>query len=74
MSTYDLNEYKRAKIMVEQLEKAMKIVDVCESSLIPYFKFRPVKHILTTIKEEKFFLGLALDQYRIILETKGENP
>lgn len=73
MSLYNLEEYKRAKLMVEQLEKAMKIVIVCESSLIPYSKYRPVKHILTTIKEEKFFLNLALDQYKIILETKGQS-
>jgi len=72
MSVFKMAEYKKAKLMVSQLEKVIKIVEVCEASLSGYIKYRPVRNILTTIKEEKFFLNLALDEYKIILQTKGE--
>lgn len=72
MTVHNLAEYQRAKQIVKDLEKAIKVVKAAEAGLKGYSRYRPIKSILTTIKEEKFYLNLALDEYSIIVETKGE--
>lgn len=71
MSLYNLNEFAKAKVIVKELEKALKVINAAEASLRAYEKYRPVNTILTTIYNEKPFLELFLEQYRVVVETKG---
>lgn len=72
MTIYNLTEYRKAQVVVKDLEKALTILKATQISLKTYSKYVPVKHILTTISQEKEFLKLHLERYKIILETKGE--
>ena len=72
MSFYNLNEYKKAKVMVKELDKVVKILDATHASLLNYKRYAAVQRILTTIHEYKPLLEIALEQTKITLETKGE--
>ena len=68
---HNITEYKKAKIIVKDLEKILKIIQATEMSLRAYDKYRPVQYILTTISESKPIVELYLETHRIIVETKG---
>jgi len=71
MSLFNITEYRRAKAVVKELDKALKLLNAAEASLKNYAKYRPIYNILTTIGNEKPFLEIYLEQNKIILETKG---
>jgi hypothetical protein len=71
MSIHNITEYKKSMLMVKELEKILKIVNATQSSLANYRRYLPVQHILTTISEFKPFLEIALEQRKIMVETKG---
>lgn len=72
MSLFNITEYRKAKVIVKELDKALKLINAAEASLKNYAKYRPVYNILTTIVSEKPFLEIYLEQNKIILETKGQ--
>ena len=72
MTYHNLNEYRKAKVVVKDLEKALKLLKATQAGLSNYKNYKPIRAILTTINEEIIFVKLALDKYKIILETKGE--
>lgn len=71
MSIYNITEYKKAQVVVKDLEKVLKIINATEVSLSNYKKYKSVLYILTTLNNEKSLLEIYLEQYKIILETKG---
>ena len=73
MSIHKIHEYKRAKQVVKDLEKVIKIVNATELSLLSYSRYVPVQRILGVINEYKPLLEIHLEQQKIILETKGES-
>lgn len=72
MTIHNLAEYQKAKVVVEDLEKILKILHVAETGLRKYKHYRPIQAILTTIYNEKALLKIYLEQYKIVLETKGQ--
>jgi hypothetical protein len=71
MSIHNITEYKKAQVVVKDLEKVLKVINAAEASLMNYDRYRPVSYILTTLGNEKMLLQIYLEQYKIILETKG---
>lgn len=71
MTLHNIAEYKKAKVIVKDLEKALKVITATETSLKGLGHYRPVAHILTTINEHKPYLQIFLEEYKIIVETKG---
>lgn len=71
MKLYNINEYKKSKVMVKELEKVLKVINAAESSLINYRKYLPVQKILSVINEYKPFIEISLEQRKIMVETKG---
>jgi hypothetical protein len=71
MSIHSLGEYQKSKVVVAELEKIIKVLNTTELGLKKYRHYRPVQSILTTIYNEKALLLIYLEQYKIILETKG---
>lgn len=71
MTIYNITEYKKAQVIVKDLEKVIKVINAAETSLISHDRYRPVAHILTTLSNEKALLQIYLEQYKVILETKG---
>lgn len=72
MSLFNINEYRKAKVIVKDLDKVLNVIYAAEAGLRSHDKYRPVHHILTTINDAKPILELYLEQYKIILETKAE--
>lgn len=72
MSFHNLNEYRKAKVIVKDLTKALSILKATRAGLENYRNYRPIRNILTTINNEIGFVRIALEEYTIILETKGE--
>jgi hypothetical protein len=72
MSIHSLAEYKKSQVIVADLERILKVLSITETGLKKFKHYRPVQAILTTIYNEKVFLKLYLEQYKIILETKGQ--
>lgn len=68
---HNITEYKKAKVIVKELEKALAVVNASQTSLQSYSKYRPIKEILTTIEDVKPVLERYLNQFKIIVETKG---
>lgn len=68
---HNITEYKKALVIVKEIEKIIKVLNATESSLRTFEKYRPVQSILTTILQEKSLLQIYLEQYKIIVETKG---
>jgi hypothetical protein len=72
MTLHSLSDLRKAKIFVKDLEKILKLVDASEAALRNYEKYRPVAHILTTLKEERMFLEVFLEQNKAIVDSKGK--
>ena len=71
MSIHNITEYKKAQVIVKDLEKVLMVLNATEASLMNYDRYRPVSHILTTLSNEKILLELYLEQYKLVVETKG---
>lgn len=72
MSLFNINDYRRAQQYVTDLTKIVKILSVTQASLMNYAKYKAVYHVLTTISEFKPLLEIALEENKIIVETKGQ--
>lgn len=72
MTIHSISDYKKAKVIVKELEKALKIINATEASLRNYEKYIPIFHILTTIANEKMFLEVHLEQSKATIATKGK--
>lgn len=71
MTIHNLAEYQKAKVVVKDIEKMLKVITLAETGLKKYQHYRPVQSILTTIYNEKALLEIYLEQYKLVVETKG---
>ena len=72
MTIHSISDYHKAKQYVKDLERVLKIVNATEASLRNYENYRLVHTILTTIAYEKPFIEMALEQSKIVVDSKGE--
>lgn len=72
MTIHSLAEYQKSKVVVADIEKILKVLALAETGLKKYKHYLAVQAILTTIYNEKALLKIYLEQYKLILETKGQ--
>ena len=68
---FNITEYRLAQQYVKDLTKIVKILAVTQASLMNYVKYAAVARILIKIDEYKPILEIALEENKIIVETKG---
>ena len=71
MGLYSISDYRRAQQYVKDLTKIVKILNTTQASLMNYAKYKSVAMILTVINDYKPLLDIALEENKIIVETKG---
>ena len=71
MSLHNIAEYKKALVVVKDIEKILKILSATEASLRSYAHYRAIQHVLAAISDEKPILDWQLEVHKIIVETKG---
>lgn len=68
----NLQEYRRAKILTQDLEQILRVINLSISALHHYSKYAPVNLIISTLQTNKTLLEIHYNKYKRILETKGE--
>jgi hypothetical protein len=68
---FNITEYRKAQQYVKDLTKIVKILSVTSASLMNYVKYAAVARILTVIGDYKPLLDIALEENKIIVQTKG---
>lgn len=71
-SVNSLQEYRRAKILTQDLEQILRVINLSISALHHYSKYAPVNLIISTLQTNKTLLEIHYNKYKRILETKGE--
>lgn len=71
-SINNLLEYRKAKILVGDLEQILKVINLSISALHHYSKYAPVNLIISTLQTNKTLLEIHYNKYKRILETKGK--
>lgn len=66
----NINEYKKAKILVGDLEKIIKVIDLTIKGLSYYKKYEPVSQIISNLQTNKSILEISYIKYKKILEKK----
>ncbi len=69
---YNITEFRKAQVYVKDLTKIVKILNITTASLMNYVKYAAVARILTVIADYKPILEIALEENKIIVETKGQ--
>jgi len=71
MMIFDLKNYKKAKIIVRDLEKILDVFNANKKALIGYFKYVPVKDVYKCIINNQSILEIHLEKYKRIIENRG---
>lgn len=71
-SINNLLEYKKAKILADDLEKILKVINLSISALHHYSKYAPVNVIISTLQTNKTLLEIHYNKYKRIVQTKGK--
>jgi hypothetical protein len=69
---FNITEYRIAQQYVKDLTKIVKILAITQASLMNYVKYAAVLRILTTVSDHKALLEIALEENKIIVETRGQ--
>lgn len=68
---YDLQKYKRAKIIVKDLQVIIPILIKSYDALKPYMKYRPVLEVLNYLSDSKLILEVHLRNEKKIIDNNG---
>lgn len=71
MSNHDFNKYKKAKIIVSELETLLKIIDLSIKGITPFKKYNSISETLMCLNDNKTILDIHLNHYKKVIETKG---
>ena len=71
-SVNNLLEYRKAKILAQDLKSILKIIDLSIAALHYYSKYAPVNVIISTLQTNKTLLEIHYNKYKRIVETKGK--
>ena len=69
---YDLNNYKKAKLILKDLKDLVYILDTCLKYFDPYKKYKPMANVISAIKINKSLLEVYLIKCNKIIESKGK--
>lgn len=67
-----IKEYKLAKIVVDDLDKVIKIVDLTIQGLSYFKKYNPVAQIISSLQTNKTVLEINYQKYKKILDKKEQ--
>jgi hypothetical protein len=67
----DFLKYKKAKIIVKDLEVLNKKLSGIYQELYPYKKYVPVRELLKTVTDSKTIISLHLKKNKTIVNNKG---
>lgn len=68
----NLFEYKRAKVLIVDLERILKVVNLAISALGHFTKYAPVGNIITNLRANKTLLEIHHNKYKKIVDNKGQ--
>lgn len=68
----NLHKYKRAKVIVKDLNDIIKAMSLSIQALTFFKKYAPVMDAIHNLKDNKVLLEIHLDKQKRIVETKGE--
>jgi hypothetical protein len=71
-SVNNLLEYRKAKILAQDLESILRVINLSISALHHYSKYAPVNLIISTLQTNKTLLEIHYNKYKRIVETKGK--
>lgn len=72
MEVNDLAKYKKAKIVVRDLEQILKILGLSLKGLKPYKKYTSLSETMMALEDSRTILEVHLEHHKRILETKGK--
>lgn len=67
----DFNKYKKAKIVVKELETVIQILKLAKVGLKPFRKYSSLSETLLCIGDSLAILEIHHEHHKRILETKG---
>lgn len=65
-----IKDYKLAKIVVDDLEKVIKVVDLTIQGLSYFKKYNPVAQIISSLQTNRTVLEINYQKYKRILDKK----
>lgn len=66
----DLKEYKKAKVLVKELEELIKIINLSINALSMYKKYVPVMECISMLQSNKTILEIHYHRYKRLIEKK----
>lgn len=67
-----IKDYKLAKIVVDDLEKVIKVVDLTIQGLSYFKKYNPVAQIISSLQTNRTVLEINYQKYKRILDKKEQ--
>lgn len=67
----DLNTYKKAKVVVKEIDKIIKFYDLALAGLSNYGKYRPVAETIAKLRTDRQQLNIYLKKCQTFLDNKG---
>jgi hypothetical protein len=71
-SIFQLQDYKKAKIICKEIEAIDSLLTKQLQELKPFSKYSPVYFVFNSILENKALLDLHYKKYKEIVDKKGE--
>jgi Fe2+ or Zn2+ uptake regulation protein len=68
---YDLQKYKRAKLIVKDIQSILPVIIKSYESLKPYMKYRTVMDTLDVLNDSKLILEIHLKNEKKIIDNNG---
>jgi len=68
----NLHSYKKAKVIVKDLEQVINAMDLSIRALVHFSKYIPVRESVSILENNKTLLEIHLNKQRKIIANKGE--
>ncbi len=68
----EFKNYRKAKIMVKELEEILTVFRASKASLKPHFKYAPVKEVLASLVSAELFVDMCLKKANEVVICKGK--
>lgn len=73
LSLDDHKSKKKAAVIANELEQAVKVMDLAMRGLAPFSKYIQVMETLSCIKNNKTLLDIHLSKYKRLIEKTNED-